>query len=72
LKLAVRDRIISRHPCDKLDNIKLEDTERQFLTFEEIKQLSVTIPEKINQPTSSKNVFVFLFHRLIFPEFAVT
>jgi|TARA_B100001079_G_scaffold250768_1_gene242573 site-specific recombinase XerD len=46
LKRAVRDRIIIRNPCDKVENIKLEDTERQFLTFEEIKQLSLIIPEK--------------------------
>ena len=58
LKLAVRDRIISRNPCDKVDNIKLEDTERQFLTFEEIKQLSVTIPEK---ETSQQVAKMFLF-----------
>ena len=46
LKRAVRDRIILRNPCDNVTNIKLEETERKFLTFEEIKKLSETIPEK--------------------------
>ena len=58
LKRAVRDRIISRNPCDNVENISLEDTERQFLTFEEIKQLSVTIPEKLPNQQVAK---MFLF-----------
>jgi len=58
LRLAVRDKIIQTNPCERVRNIKMEDTDRQFLTFEEVKQLSETIPEAEN----SKEVCrMFLF-----------
>ena len=44
MKLAVRDKIIQRNSCDSITNIKLEEIEREYLNFEEIKQLSETIP----------------------------
>ena len=45
LNRAVKDRILHTNPYDRVNKIKLEDTKREFLTFDEIKQLSVTIPE---------------------------
>ena len=58
LKRAVRDKIISRNPCDNVSNIKLEETERKFLKFEEIKQLSLTLPEDVISQQVAK---MFLF-----------
>ena len=58
IRLAVRDKIIPSNPCENVRAIAIEETERQFLTFEEIKQLSETIPETEN----SKEVCrMFLF-----------
>jgi integrase len=45
LNQAVRDRIIQDNPCRRVQNIKRQDTERNFLTFAEIKQLSETLPK---------------------------
>ena len=45
LNRAVKDGILHTNPYDRVNKIKLEDTKRGFLTFDEIKQLSVTIPE---------------------------
>ena len=58
LKRAVRERIISRNPCDNVSNIKSEETEREFLTFEEIKQLSLNLPENVISQQVAK---MFLF-----------
>jgi site-specific recombinase XerD len=58
LQRAVRDRIISKNPCDNLGNIKPEETEIEFLTFEEIKQLSLNLPEDISSQQVAK---MFLF-----------
>ena len=58
LKRAERDRIISRNPCDNVSNIKSEETEREFLTFEEIKQLSLNLPENVIRQQVAK---MFLF-----------
>ena len=45
LNQAVKDGIIQNNPCLRVPNIKKEDTERQYLTFDEIKQLSRTMPK---------------------------
>ncbi|HIA56132.1 MAG TPA: site-specific integrase [Candidatus Lambdaproteobacteria bacterium] len=45
LNQSVKDGILSTNPCNRVTNIKREDTERQFLTFEEVKQLSCSIPK---------------------------
>jgi site-specific recombinase XerD len=45
LNQAVRDRIIQDNPCRRVQNIKRQDTERNFLTFAEIKHLSETLPK---------------------------
>ena len=45
LNQAVRDKIIQSNPCNRVQNIRKEDTEIQFLTFEEIQVLSRTIPK---------------------------
>ena len=58
LKLAVRDKIIQRNPCDSITNIKLEEIEREYLNFEEIKQLSKTIPVTENAKEVAR---MFLF-----------
>ncbi|HIB93913.1 MAG TPA: site-specific integrase [Candidatus Lambdaproteobacteria bacterium] len=58
LKLALRDKIIPRNPCENVRSITLEETERQYLTFEEIKKLSETIPEA---ESSKKVCRMFLF-----------
>ena len=58
MKLAVRDKIIQRNPCDSITNIKLEEIERKYLNFEEIKQLSETIPVTENAKEVAR---MFLF-----------
>jgi len=45
LNHAVRDKIIQSNPCKRVQNIRKEDTEIQFLTFEEIQVLSRAIPK---------------------------
>jgi len=45
LNQAVRDKIIQSNPCNRVQNIRKEDTEIQFLTFEEIQVLSRAIPK---------------------------
>ena len=45
LNHAVRDKIIQSSPCKRVQNIRKEDTEIQFLTFEEIQVLSRAIPK---------------------------
>ena len=45
LNQAVRDKIIQSNPCNRVQNIRKEDTEIQFLTFEEIQVLHRTIPK---------------------------
>jgi len=58
LNQAVRDRIIQDNPCRRVQNIKRQDTERNFLTFAEIKQLSETLPKAENSQEVAR---MFLF-----------
>ena len=58
LNQAVRDRIIQDNPCRRVQNIKRQDTERNFLTFAEIKQLSETLPKAENSKEVAR---MFLF-----------
>ena len=44
LNQAVKDGIIQSNPCRRVNNIGKADIERLFLTFDEIKKLSGTIP----------------------------
>ena len=58
LNHAVRDKIIQSNPCKRVQNIRKEDTEIQFLTFEEIQVLHRTEPKT---ETGKEVTRMFLF-----------